>query len=166
MGGQLNMANETVNQETVTVTEHAERTFTQAELDQIVQDRLLRERNKYADYDAMKEKAAKLDEIEEASKSELQKAQERAEKLESELTQMKHEIEVRQIRDKVAQETGVPATLLNGDTEDACAEQAKAIIQFKSSSGYPVVRDRGETQHITTLKPEDQFKEWFNANFK
>ena len=47
---------ETVNQE-----ENIERTFTQADVDRIVADRLKRDREKYADYDVLKEKAAKLE---------------------------------------------------------------------------------------------------------
>jgi hypothetical protein len=61
-----------------------ERTFTQAELDALIRDRLARERNKYANYDALVAKAEKLDAIEEAQKSELQKAQEAVEKAERE----------------------------------------------------------------------------------
>lgn len=38
-----------------------ERTFTQAELNAIVADRLARERAKYADYDKLKDKAGKAD---------------------------------------------------------------------------------------------------------
>ena len=151
---------ETVNQEQATSTEQAERTFTQAELDQIIQDRLQRERNKYSDYDAMREKAARLDEIEEASKTELQKATERAEKLESELTQLKHAEEVRQIRDKVATDTGVPAHLLSGDTEEACTEQAKAIMKFKSDTGYPAIKDAGEIQNTIKGTTRQQFADW------
>jgi hypothetical protein len=44
-------------------------------LNKIVEQRLARERSKYADYDDVKAKAARLDEIEAASKSELEKAQ-------------------------------------------------------------------------------------------
>ena len=48
--------NETVNQEVEQATEQAEKTFTQSELDQIIGERLKREREKYPDYDALKEK--------------------------------------------------------------------------------------------------------------
>lgn len=58
------------------------RTFTQADLDRIVQDRLLRERQKFADYEDLKSKAAKFDELESAQKSELEKANERLAALE------------------------------------------------------------------------------------
>ena len=73
---------ETVNQETgaagaaaqATPAQPAGKTFTQAELDAIVADRLARERAKYPDYENLKAKAAKYDAAEEAGKSELQKA--------------------------------------------------------------------------------------------
>ncbi|MBK9181405.1 MAG: phage scaffolding protein [Acidimicrobiales bacterium] len=55
-----------------------DRTFTQTELDRIVQDRLARERAKYGDYDDLKAKAGRLDELEASQKTELEKAQETA----------------------------------------------------------------------------------------
>ena len=153
------MENETVKQEHATNTE-PEKTFSQAELDAIISDRLKREREKYADYEAMKEKAAKLDEIEEGSKSELQRATERAEKLESELTQLKQAEEIRLIREKVATSTGVPAALLTADTEEACVEQAAGILSFKTSAGYPVVKDGGEIQQTVSGSTRQQFAQW------
>ena len=160
------MEKETVNQDQATnVTEQAEKTFNQSELDAIISDRLKREREKYADYDALKEKATRLDEIEEASKTELQKATERAEKLESELTQLKRAEEIRQIRDKVATATGVPASLLSGETEDICTEQAKAIMSFKTSSSYPTIKDGGELQTTVKGTAKQQFAEWAEEVF-
>lgn len=155
------MANETVKQENATdVKDASEKTFTQAELNQIVQERLQREREKYADYESMKEKASRLDQIEEDAKSELQKAQEKAEKLQAELSAVKHAEEIRVIRDKVAQATGVPANLLSGETEDLCTEQANAILSFKSATPYPTVKDGGEVQINNKLDPKSAFKEW------
>ncbi len=156
------MDEKTVNQEQATNQEQAEKTFTQAELDAIISDRLKREREKYPNYEEIKEKAAKLDEIEEASKTELQKATERAEKLETELSQLKHAEEIRQVRDKVATATGVPASLLSGDTLEACEEQAKAILSFKTSTTYPAVKDGGELQHVIKGTTRQQFAEWAN----
>ena len=153
---------ETVNQVENTATE--ERTFTQAEVDQIVGDRLARERKKYSDmsdYDELKAKAQKLDELEEASKTELQKATEKANALQAELDAMKKAGEIRNIRDKVSEETGVPASLLTADTEEGCNEQAKAILSFAQPSGYPVVKDGGEVTHINKGNPQESFSEWF-----
>ena len=162
------MANETVNQETATTIEETvtEKTFTQAELDQIISDRLKRERDKYTDYDALKEKAQKFDQIEENAKTELQKVTERAEKLEAELSVMKHAEEVRTIREKVANATGVPTSLLSGDTEEDCTAQAKAILDFKSSQGYPLVKDSGEIQKTVKGSTRQQFAAWAEEALK
>ena len=62
-------------------TAHQENTFepltSQEALDRIVTSRLARERAKYADYEELKGKAARLDQLEAESKSELQREQER-----------------------------------------------------------------------------------------
>ena len=157
---------ETVNQEVSATTATAsepERTFTQTELDTIVRERLQRERNKYADYDAYKEKAEKFDAAEEARKTELQKATERVTALETELNALKKSNEVRAIRDQVAKETGVPATLLTADTEEACKEQAEAIKAFAQPSGYPVINDAGEITKKISGTPQSSFSEWFRS---
>lgn len=151
------MENETVNQEQAT------KTFTQSELDAIISDRLKRERDKYADYETLKEKATRFDEIEEESKTELQKAHEKAEKLESELTQLRKAEEIRIIREKVATEHGIPTNLLTGETEETCIEQAKALIEFKGQATYPTVKDGGEVQNTIKGTTRQQFADWANA---
>ena len=65
--------------EEVTTPPAVDKTFTQADLDRIVQDRINRERTKFADYDDLKTKASKLDELEAANQSELDKIIARAE---------------------------------------------------------------------------------------
>lgn len=152
---------ETVNQETMdtaTKEEQQERTFTQAELDAIVSDRIKRERAKYSDYDEIQEKAKKFDEAEEAGKSELQKATERAEGLQARLDALTKANEIREIRERVATETGVPAYLLTGDTEDVCRKLAEGINAFRDGAVKPrvapVVKDGGET-HTPTLTKAD-----------
>jgi septal ring factor EnvC (AmiA/AmiB activator) len=154
---------ETVNQD-VTVDEE-QQTFTQADVNRIVNDRLKREREKYADYAEAKEKAAKYDAAEEESKSAIQKATEKADRLQAELDAIKKADEVRSIRAKVAKETGVPEGLLTGETEEACTEQAEAIKAYAKPS-YPVIPDSGEVSNVSALKPEDKFREWFDATYK
>lgn len=58
-------------------------TLTQEQVDRIVEQRLARERQKFADYDDLKQKAARLDELEAERKSELERAQERIAALEA-----------------------------------------------------------------------------------
>ena len=147
---------ETVNQE--------QTTFTQDDVNKIVNDRLARERKKYEgiDLEDLKAKAAKLDEIEEANKSELEKANERAKALETELESIKKENEVRNMRQKVANETGVPENLLTGDDEESCKAQAEAIKKF-ANPGYPKVKDGGEVSKVKT-STRQQFAEWASEN--
>lgn len=146
-------------------TENTEKTFTQAEVDAIVGDRLKRDRQKYADYDTLKEKADKFDAMEEANKSELQKAIERGDALQVELDKLKGANAVREMRNKVAEETGVPAHLLTGKTEDECREQAQAIVEYAKPSSYPAIKDGGEVRHTGKATTRQQFAEWANKAF-
>lgn len=57
-------------------TEPASTTFSQADVDRIVAERLTRERGKFADYDQLKTKASEFDKLADAQKTEAQKAAE------------------------------------------------------------------------------------------
>lgn len=117
-----------------------QRTFTQADVDSIVKERLKREREKHADYDELKAKAEKFDAAEEASKSELQKAVERAEALEKELSGLKAQQQRTQLVASVARDTGADAELLakmGGTTEDEIRANADLIkAKFAAVPGY------------------------------
>lgn len=152
-------ANKTISQDE-NQEKQAERTFTQAEVDKIVQDRLNRDRKDRADYDDLKAKAEKLAQIEEAAKSDLQKATEKATALETELKAMKKAEAVRTVREKVANEKGVPASLLSGETEEDCTAQAEEILKFAKPAGYPNVRDAGEAKGAPKGSTRQQFAEW------
>lgn len=155
---------ETVNQDNQATT-NTGKTFTQDEVNAIVTDRLTRDRAKYADYDTLKEKAEKYDQLEESNKSELQKAVERGDALQVELDKLKGENAVRDLRNKVAEETGVPVHLLTGSTEDECRDQAKAILAYANPSWYPKVRDGGEVTNTGKMTTKQQFAEWASKAF-
>ncbi|MBQ0142183.1 MAG: hypothetical protein KBT06_05200 [Prevotellaceae bacterium] len=141
------------------------KTFTQEEVDNIVSSRLKREGAKYADYEELKAKASKFDEMEEANKSELQKANEKAAALQKQLDDMTKATELSNLRNKVSTDTGVPVALLTADTEDECKAQAEAILAFASTQkpSYPSVKDGGEVHNISTNKSNGQlFGEWLN----
>lgn len=53
-------------------------TFSQADVDRIVRERLARQKAQFSDYDELKTKAGEFDKIAESQKTELQKANERA----------------------------------------------------------------------------------------
>ena len=145
---------ETVNQEEV-------KTFTQEEVDAIVGDRLKRERAKYADYEALTEKAGKYD----AEQSELQKMIEARDSLQAEIDGMKAAEALRLMREKVSQETGIPANLLTGATEEECKAQAEAINAFAKPKSYPTVRDGGEVINVGKKTTRQQFADWANEAF-
>lgn len=143
-----------------------ERTFTQAELDAIVSDRLKRERMKTADYETLKEKAERWDAQEEANKTELQKANDKAAELQKQIDALKSAEQVRVMREGVAKETGVPVALLTGATEEDCKAQALEILSFAKAGGYPAVPDGGEVKTgKANQSARDKFADWFNDNF-
>ncbi len=159
---------ETVNQETTATAaeQPEERTFTQAEMDAIISDRLKRERAKYADYNEVKEKAAQFDAAVEASKSDLQKAQEQAADYKAKYDALTNEIATRNARDKVANETGVPASLLTGSTEEECRKQAEMFLEWRGEKPkYPNLPDGGEVHKVSGGSTRDQFNDWFKGNF-
>ena len=95
--------------------EPQEKTFTQDDVNRIVAERVKR----YSNYEELKQKAEQFDKLEEANKSELQKAVDRANGLESELNELKNANTLRELRDEVSREKGVPADLLTGNTKDS-----------------------------------------------
>lgn len=81
--------------------------------------------------------------------------------LQTELDGLRAANALRDMREKVAGEKNVPASLLTGDTEDACTAQADAILNFaKAQPGYPPVRDGGEPGTPPKLAPRDRFAAW------
>lgn len=91
---------------------------------------------------------------------ELQKAQQKIEELTQELTGMKTAETIRLTREKVAGEKKVPAHLLTGETEEACAKQADEILAFAKPTGYPQVRDGGEVPITPKRSTRDKFADW------
>lgn len=98
-----------------------------------------------------------------AGGEELQKAQQQITQLTEELTGMKHAETVRLTREKVAGEKKVPAHLLTGETEEACAKQADEILAF-AAPGYPTLRDGGEPQKRTSPSTRQRFADWAKDN--
>lgn len=107
-----------------------ERTFTQADLDRIVGERLARERQQYADYDDLKTRAAKLDEIEQAQRSETEKLTAERDGLKSRVP----ELETENLRLKVAVKKGLVgdrawiADRLRGTDETELAADADELL--------------------------------------
>ena len=103
-------------------------------------------------------------EIEKFKVNDLESANARANQLQAELDSLKRAEELRAMREKVSSEHSVPANLLTGETEEACAEQAKAILAFAKPSGYPHLMDGGEIHNLPSSKTRDKFAEWAKDN--
>lgn len=99
-----------------------------------------------------------------ANADELKQALERATALETELNGLKLANQLRDIRDAVAKEKGVPAELLTGDSEDACRTQADAILAFAKPGAYPSLHDGGEAKTPTGGSTRDKFAAWAAEN--
>ncbi len=116
--------------------------FTQEDVDRIVTDRLKRVKADAAEMDELRKKAAELDEIKAASQTELERTQKAYADATAELERLKAETAHAALVSKVAAEKSVPASLLQGTTEEELAESADAIVAFaKSQSGIPA--DKG-----------------------
>ena len=97
-----------------------------------------------------------------ASTKDMEALTARASDLETELNALKASNAIRDMRDKVSKATGVPASLLTGETEEACTAQANGIVEFAKPSAYPVIRDGGEASATQKSTPKDAFVDWFN----
>jgi len=109
-----------------------DRTFTQADLDRIVQQRVVREREKFADYDDVKARAAEFDKLQEAQKTETQKAIERAEAAELAVTQATQQLRTTALR------AGVIAEAARRDVVDPDAAVALLpmdAVQWNETNG-------------------------------
>jgi hypothetical protein len=119
--------------------EEGTQTLTQAEVDKVVADRLARERAKYADYDDLKARASKLDELESANQSELEKLTGKVASLTDENKGTKAE----NLRLRVALAKGLTgdkaelADRLRGDTQEELEADADKLLSFVSKEPEP-----------------------------
>ncbi len=108
-----------------------ERTFTQAEVNDLVERRLSKQRAKYADYDDLKAAA---------------EAHADYDAILAERDALKASAERTAMVGRVAAEAGVPASLvalLSGSTEDELAAQAAELAKATKARAYPNVGDTG-----------------------
>lgn len=95
----------------------------QDEMDRIVEARLARERAKFAGYDDLKAKAERLDKLEDAKKTDEQRAAERIAQLEKENSVLT----LSSAKARIAAEKGLDPDLLAGSTEDELTEHAEKL---------------------------------------
>lgn len=131
---------------------------TQEELNSIVEKRLARERAKYADYDEIAKKAAEFDKTQEASKTEIQKATERAEKAEKALADATSS----SLRSEVALSKGLTPTQakrLVGNTREELEADADELLSDLGDQkpGGPRAPQQKTRQTSTKEDPKANF---------
>lgn len=125
------MADETASAESEAPAESAQAesaTFTQDQVNALIAKEKGKIQSKFADYGDLKAAAAKLEEIEAANATELEKAQKKAAELEAKLA----ETSASALRQKVAMEKELPAKLvpfLTATDEEGLAEQAATLLE-------------------------------------
>lgn len=133
------------------------KTFTEQEVDAKIKARIDKQNAKHA------EETAKLNaRVEELEK---QSAQAQAER-----DALKHQSEIAQMAQTLAQEKGVPANLLHGETQEELTQSAEALAAYKaeilaSVGTAPVITDSGENKK----PPKDAkaiFAQFMDDNFK
>lgn len=73
---------------------------------------------------------------------------------------------IREMREKVSKETGVPAHLLTGDTEEDCTAWANTLKEYARPSAYPNVPNGGEPTHNNPApSTAEQFAAWAEKAF-
>ena len=158
------MEEQQTNTSTESINDASGKSFTQADVDRIVGERLYDAKKKYGDYEELKAKAAQFDEYQENNKTELEKANEKAEKLQKELEGLKKQGEIAEIRAKVSKDTGVPAECLSGNDEESCKAQAEAILKFAKPSGYPGAK-KDTPNHTNSSSNNDAMREFAHQFF-
>jgi hypothetical protein len=114
--------------------QHAEKTYTQADIDRMMGERIAGVKSKFADYDDLKAKAAKLAEYEAAQMTEAEKAKAEADALRVELESAKNAAkaaELAALKLKVGTEKGLPSALIDrlaGEDAESIAADADAIL--------------------------------------
>ena len=88
-----------------------------------------------------KGKADKLDKLEEASKTALERATERAQAAEEKVKAYEQEAQRKQWLDEVAADTGLPAAVLRGNTREEIEAHANALKPFFEKPSAPVVEN-------------------------
>lgn len=146
------MAEQNTEQVESTQQAAAEKTFTQAEMDAIIGERLGRLKAKYADYEELKGKAQQYDAAQEAAKSDLEKAVEERDALKARLDKLEADKAHADAVAKAASEHGVDAALLARMSGDVDENALFLKQQLANVPKYGAVPDGGESTPPTVTR--------------
>lgn len=145
------------------------RTFTQEEVNELMGKVRREVSGRYADYDALREKATAYDEAQEAAKTDAQRTREaieaaraEAKKANDALAAMQAERDHAQLVAKVAEATGVPASLITGADEEAMTASAIAIAAYAKTASTAAPVDKGGAASGHKPMSDDSIREMTN----
>lgn len=145
-----------------------EKKFTQADIDAIVEGRLAREKQKYSDYEVLKEKANELAKLKDSNKTESEKTAEQLAELKKQLGELTKQKTISEVRSKVAEKMKIPVSLLTGEDEESCEKQAKAILDFAGgkNANYPGTKHtEHRQQHSENTQNDEAMREFAQKIF-
>lgn len=134
------------------------KTFTQEQVNALLAAEKRKASEKFSDYDDIKAKASKLDQIEQESKTELQKALERTTQLESELSSFKQKEQAAAWASEIVKGSDIPASVLRGSTREELEqhfEQLKELTPKQKRTPVPSGKpagDGGGSRAVAALK--------------
>jgi len=171
------MSDETTKTEVTDTLEIQDRSFTQAEVDRLISQRLEREKNKYTDYEAIKKEAEtlrqKIKEREEAELTELEKIKKQHEEVLAELDKHKSNTEWRmEWETKESEAIEKEMEELDDDQKDIInslplEKRRTAIQKFKAASHNPApdnTKGKGKIDGIPTLDEVTALRQRFGAH--
>lgn len=121
------------------------KTFTQEEVDALIKKRLARAKNDVpTDYEELKKKALKFDELQNENKTELEKANEELDKLRADIAQRDETARVQKLKDEVSKDTGVPVSLISGKTKEEMETFAQSVAEYAKKDSAPVLKNSGK----------------------
>lgn len=134
------------------------KSFTQEQVDHIVEKRLAKERGKYKDYDELKSKAMKLDEMENAGKSEIDRLKESNAALRKQIDDAAAEKQHAEWVSEVAKDKDVPAELLRGGSKEELEAHADLLrAALHPASKPPRVKNQtGSPSHQNNNKDAEE----------
>ena len=125
---------------------------TQADLDRIIQDRVARERAKYADYDDLKATAGQV----ETFQSRISELETTNGELVGKVELFETEKERATLVSDIAKTTGVPVSALRGNTREEPESHAAELAALLKPSG-PVIPGQERTPQSIPDSPQRQF---------
>lgn len=138
----------TEDNENETNDEQKPRTFTQEQVNKLLADQKRTVSAKFGDYDDLKLKAGKLDQIQQESQTELEKALDRATKAEATVASYEAKKQADSWAAEIVKGSDIPASVLRGSTREeleAHFEQLKSLTPKAKRTPVPSGKSDGKS---------------------